>query len=361
MFARGRFSNSSSLLLCCFSIKKKRLSSSFLYRLDFTLYWLLCSARAVGSEEHRLMNSNSSRFLRMINNRHAAYMNNVRNAVPPRKAVSSFKYSPSRPETWGPVLWDTMHVIAAAYPHEPTAEDKQRYSDYYNSIQYILPCETCKEHFQNIMKRFPLTDTNLASRRALSEYILYLRNEVNEAIGRPRMYTYKKLATLVNQSSEDDVVEDEEAPEAPEAPTSQARSLNVKQAPLKPPIATRNAVGHGSLSFIKNLQMQSVARQNVSRQIRIAAQSSINSRRAAVRRFSSSTTSAAAEATAASATRDVTMVDFNGAQLPSDTQQQQQKQRAVVQKNSSTSTTAAAKNTTKKKGGCGCNKRKKMT
>lgn len=109
---------------------------------------------------------------------------------------------PIRPETWGPVIWSTMHVIAAAYPTtNPTEDDKETYRMFYETLAHVLPCLTCREHFNEIIAEYPLSDEHLASRKSLAEWVVGVRNKVSAAIGKSKIVLYSDLQKFVNMNA----------------------------------------------------------------------------------------------------------------------------------------------------------------
>lgn len=89
------------------------------------------------------------------------------------------------PNFWGPALWTSMHNITFYYPEDPTEDQKMQYRDFFTSIKYVLPCETCREHYEkNIEKNFPL-NAALKNRDTLSRWLVDLHNAVNRRLNKP--------------------------------------------------------------------------------------------------------------------------------------------------------------------------------
>ena len=68
------------------------------------------------------------------------------------------------PELWGKHAWYLMHRITMYYPTEPTAKHKQDMKLFFDFMQRILPCETCRDGFKRKLETVPLTDMYLSSR-----------------------------------------------------------------------------------------------------------------------------------------------------------------------------------------------------
>ena len=52
------------------------------------------------------------------------------------------------PHVWGPHGWKFMHAVALAYPENPSAEEKKAAFQFFSSLEYMLPCESCKQNFR---------------------------------------------------------------------------------------------------------------------------------------------------------------------------------------------------------------------
>jgi|SRR3989344_3669820 len=96
------------------------------------------------------------------------------------------------PQAWGPAFWQTMHYISVAYPDNPTKEDKESIKMFYENIKNILPCEKCRVHFVEELKKYPLTDNILASRYNLINWVKDLHNYANQW-GNKKQWTYEDI------------------------------------------------------------------------------------------------------------------------------------------------------------------------
>lgn len=118
-------------------------------------------------------------------------------------AAPKLYLDPVKPETWGPVIWSTMHVIAAAYPvSNATDDDKDTYRMFYETIAQVLPCVTCRAHFNEILAAYPLTDNHLVSRQSLAQWVIEVRNRVSAAIGSKKVVRYSDLSKFVNMHAD---------------------------------------------------------------------------------------------------------------------------------------------------------------
>lgn len=96
------------------------------------------------------------------------------------------------PKIWGPRAWIFLHSITLAYPVNPTYQDMDNYKRFFESLKYVLPCESCKEHFTDNIKKYPLTDQILRSKDLLCKWLIDIHNSVNMSTGK-RVLTYQQV------------------------------------------------------------------------------------------------------------------------------------------------------------------------
>ena len=60
------------------------------------------------------------------------------------------------PRIWGPKGWFFLHSIALNYPKNPTDHDKRNFKQFFESIQYVLPCPQCSQHYSENLQKNPL-------------------------------------------------------------------------------------------------------------------------------------------------------------------------------------------------------------
>lgn len=89
------------------------------------------------------------------------------------------------PSVWGPHAWFFLHTVTFTYPKEPTELDKRHMYDFFMKLQYILPCEMCKKHYQEHLYTMPLAP-HLESRKSLVLWLIRFHNKVNVSLGKPQ-------------------------------------------------------------------------------------------------------------------------------------------------------------------------------
>jgi hypothetical protein len=82
------------------------------------------------------------------------------------------------PEVWGPFFWHTMHLAALGYPEKPTYAQKKAAKEFYESLQFLLPCEVCRKHYSQNLALRPITPS-LDSRTDLLKWTIEIHNMVN--------------------------------------------------------------------------------------------------------------------------------------------------------------------------------------
>lgn len=84
------------------------------------------------------------------------------------------------PNRWGRTFWNTLHYVSLGYPEtNPSPEVREAAYSMLVSLQYLLPCKTCREHLANVFRTdMPLGPEVFASRQALGTYIVNLRDLV---------------------------------------------------------------------------------------------------------------------------------------------------------------------------------------
>lgn len=83
------------------------------------------------------------------------------------------------PNIWGPSAWLFLHSIALNYPDNPNIIQKNNYINFINSFTRIIPCQKCKIHFKNLLKKHPINMKVLRSKLSFLEWINLIHNKVN--------------------------------------------------------------------------------------------------------------------------------------------------------------------------------------
>lgn len=99
---------------------------------------------------------------------------------------------------WGPSLWNFLHIMSFNYPIKPTKEDKEHYMMFIKSLQYILPCKSCRENFiKNV--NFRELKKALKNRELLSKWFNKLHNIINKQLGKKTNILYDESRDFYEQ------------------------------------------------------------------------------------------------------------------------------------------------------------------
>lgn len=93
-----------------------------------------------------------------------------------------------------------MHIVALGYPAKATYGHKKAAKEFFEGLQFLIPCPICREHYSEFMQQNPISPF-LDRRDDLFKWTVMIHNEVNAKLGKPR-YTelesiefYKRLGS----------------------------------------------------------------------------------------------------------------------------------------------------------------------
>jgi glycosyltransferase involved in cell wall biosynthesis len=77
------------------------------------------------------------------------------------------------PKIWGPHAWFFLDSIILSLPNKLNNEQKIIYKNFFTSLQYILPCELCREHYkENLNHPFLLSVNRLEEQKLIDKQII---------------------------------------------------------------------------------------------------------------------------------------------------------------------------------------------
>jgi len=85
---------------------------------------------------------------------------------------------------WGPSFWNVLHTVSFTYPEAPSADTRERMRLFLLMMANALPCSLCGVHFYRHIQE-KLDARALASRDALSRWMVAFHNDVNTRTGKP--------------------------------------------------------------------------------------------------------------------------------------------------------------------------------
>jgi len=97
---------------------------------------------------------------------------------------------------WGPQAWTFLHTITLNYPDNPTNQDKNNYYSFFSNLKHVLPCEKCKNHYNENFNKYNL-EQNLNSKDDLVKWLIDIHNEVNKSNDK-KIWTYDEVYNEYN-------------------------------------------------------------------------------------------------------------------------------------------------------------------
>ena len=85
---------------------------------------------------------------------------------------------------WGPYFWFTLHTVTLAYPENPNYITRRHYNDFFLTLQNVLPCNLCREHYKKHLQEYPIS-AHLDSKESIVKWCFNLHNKVNQSLGKP--------------------------------------------------------------------------------------------------------------------------------------------------------------------------------
>tara|TARA_B110000208_G_scaffold191467_1_gene258409 strand:+ start:1532 stop:2059 length:528 start_codon:yes stop_codon:yes gene_type:complete len=93
---------------------------------------------------------------------------------------------------WGPGGWQFLHTMTFNYPEYPTAEDKKRYTKFFNQLGHMLPCRYCRDSY-NIYKKYLPINKFTDSREGVTYWLYQIHNLVNNKVFNEDNTTFEEV------------------------------------------------------------------------------------------------------------------------------------------------------------------------
>lgn len=88
------------------------------------------------------------------------------------------------PNIWGPKFWFSLHSTTLTYPFYPDEKDKLRYKNFFELLEFVLPCALCRNNYAKNLKQYPITN-HLNDRKSLVYWLIDIHNMVNVETQKP--------------------------------------------------------------------------------------------------------------------------------------------------------------------------------
>ena len=92
------------------------------------------------------------------------------------------------PDVWGPIFWNTMHIVSLGYPVAPTDAEKAGAKAFFESLAIVLPCPICRDHYAQQLKESATNgslEEAVQSKGQLIYWVWDIHNKVNTMLGKP--------------------------------------------------------------------------------------------------------------------------------------------------------------------------------
>lgn len=88
-------------------------------------------------------------------------------------------------QIWGPMFWDLLFDVAHFYKDIEDSGDQADVAKFFNLTQYVLPCETCREHYREYLGT---CGTDLTKCRDIGKEFLYpVKRQINFRLLKPNI------------------------------------------------------------------------------------------------------------------------------------------------------------------------------
>jgi len=104
------------------------------------------------------------------------------------------------PAVWGPIFWTTMHIVTIGYPSFPTEEEQKAVVNFFESLQFMIPCPICKEHYKENLKTSPLTSEVVGDKQKLIRWLFDMHNTINKQLGKSEISWREFIYSIVGLS-----------------------------------------------------------------------------------------------------------------------------------------------------------------
>ncbi|KAJ1979862.1 Flavin-linked sulfhydryl oxidase of the mitochondrial IMS [Dimargaris xerosporica] len=101
--------------------------------------------------------------------------------INPRQTFAKATDGPPGITVLGRSMWTFLHSMAAAYPDQPTAPERDSMQQFLESFTKVHPSLYCRDWFAQKMTDKP---PPLDSRKELAQWLCHLHNDINEALGK---------------------------------------------------------------------------------------------------------------------------------------------------------------------------------
>lgn len=82
---------------------------------------------------------------------------------------------------WGPSIWTMIHFFAANLKKDKISF----FNEFIKSLMYLIPCEECRKHMRENIKKIPLVISTKSDNKTIFEWSCNFHNLVNSKLNKP--------------------------------------------------------------------------------------------------------------------------------------------------------------------------------
>jgi len=84
------------------------------------------------------------------------------------------------PKIWGPHAWFFIESVVIALPDTIPIEIQNELKHFFISISFLLPCETCRNHFAEYIKNTDIMNIDFSTKKKVLTWINNIHNDVRK-------------------------------------------------------------------------------------------------------------------------------------------------------------------------------------
>lgn len=84
------------------------------------------------------------------------------------------------PVIWGPHAWVFLDSVILTMPDVLDSNQIILYTNFFKSLQFLLPCKTCKLHYGLYLDENPLTEKIVSKKETMLEWFHNLHNKIRK-------------------------------------------------------------------------------------------------------------------------------------------------------------------------------------
>lgn len=104
------------------------------------------------------------------------------------------------PKIWGKPMWESLYNIAYVYPGDSDNYVVERYRNFFESLQDLLPCRMCRLNFKEHIAKEPISGY-MKTNKDLVKWLNIIQNEVCKLKGKKEVKFEDKWYELENKKS----------------------------------------------------------------------------------------------------------------------------------------------------------------